>query len=565
MAEAAFPAVIKHYRLEQQLGRGAMGLVVKGIDRRDESPVAIKLLHPHLAAGDATFRERFEREAHVAALLHSPYTVQLFDYGLADGFYYIVMEFVEGSNLGARIHNGPLEVDDALRIAGEVAHALEEAGARGIVHRDIKPENILIDPAGRVKVTDFGIARRAASSDITTAGTYLGTAAYAAPEQMGGTADHRSDIYSLGATLYCMLAGNPPFRGRTMFEVVQQHQTSPVPMAALVGVPEAALNIIRRCMEKDPLDRYQSASDLAGAIERARRTARGASPATPRNAPSPPPAAPTPAPMAAPPAPQAATPPAQAPAPVPRPAAAPVRQQPPPTPYQTGVQPTVSRESGRIIIRQGPAPVPPARPPASQRPPQTPSTPLAQAQPEPKTGGPSRTLWLRAGFGVVALLGAGGIIYGILNASGGNGGGKATPTPTAQATTATASASATTAVTASATAVTATPLASVTSTLAISQLGSGVKAKVQNSQNCTAVPVWAQPTSATDGAYASNKVLKQLCDGDTVVVVTNTPAASTTVVTEGFIWWRVLVEKTGEVGWVKEIRADGVAPRYLAR
>ncbi len=265
------PKLLKHYVLGRELGRGGMGLVLEGTDRRDDTRVAVKILHPHLASSDETYRERFEREAHIAALLRSPYTVSLLDYGVQGDLYFLVTEFVEGQTLGRLMKDGPIEPTRALRIAGEASRALEEAGARGVVHRDIKPENILLDESGHVKVADFGIARQSFTPGMTATGVFTGTAAYAAPEQIGGEADARSDIYSMGATLYAMLVGEPPFSGRTVMEVLQQHQSAPVPMAPLARLPDAVANIIRRCLEKDPLDRYQSATDLVGALERARR------------------------------------------------------------------------------------------------------------------------------------------------------------------------------------------------------------------------------------------------------------------------------------------------------
>ncbi|MCA9822729.1 MAG: serine/threonine protein kinase, partial [Dehalococcoidia bacterium] len=132
------PTVLKSYELQKELGRGAMGAVWLGRDRRDASRVAVKLLHPHLG-GDPEFRGRFEREAHVAALLRSPYTVHLIDFGVTEGTCYLVMEFIEGHNVGDELKHGPIEPARALRIATEIARALEEAGARGVAHRDIKP------------------------------------------------------------------------------------------------------------------------------------------------------------------------------------------------------------------------------------------------------------------------------------------------------------------------------------------------------------------------------------------------------------------------------------------
>ncbi|MGH2633247.1 MAG: protein kinase domain-containing protein [Tepidiformaceae bacterium] len=262
---------IKQYRLVRELGRGAMGTVYEGQDARDGSRVAVKVLHPALAASDPTFRDRFEREAHIAALLRSPYTVHLNDFGVANGLYFLVMEYVEGESLNHAMAAGPIEPARALHIAISVARALEEASARGVVHRDIKPDNILLSSDGLVKVADFGIARQEGSVGATAVGGYVGTPAYSAPEQLQGDADGRTDIYALGTTLYCMLAGHPPFMAPTGREVLRLHQYSPVPMEPLAWLPDAITNPVRRCLEKDPRDRYQSASDLAGALERAAR------------------------------------------------------------------------------------------------------------------------------------------------------------------------------------------------------------------------------------------------------------------------------------------------------
>ncbi|HML99336.1 MAG TPA: serine/threonine-protein kinase, partial [Tepidiformaceae bacterium] len=261
---------VKQYRFVRELGRGGMGTVYEAVDSRDGGRVAVKLLHPWLAAEDTSFRDRFEREAHIAALLRSPYSVRLLDFGVAEGTYFLVMEYVEGTTVGKEIdEKGPMEPVRALRIAIDVARALEEAAARGVVHRDIKPDNILLTGDGRVKVTDFGIARQEGGTGLTSAGRFVGTAEYAAPEQAVGEADHRSDVYSLGATLYCMLAGHPPFQAASVWDLLREHQTAPVSMEPLSHLPDSINNPIRRCLEKDPRDRYQSASELAGALERA--------------------------------------------------------------------------------------------------------------------------------------------------------------------------------------------------------------------------------------------------------------------------------------------------------
>jgi len=261
------PRTISHYSVGDAIGGGGMGTVYRGMDRRDDSPVAIKLLHPHLAE-DESFRERFEREAHVGALMRSPYVVRLLDYGFAEGRYYIVMEYVEGSNLKQEIARGPLAPLRAVKIAAQVGRALEEAEARGVVHRDIKPDNILLTQGDHVKVADFGIAKQLSAGTLTMPGAFVGTLYYAAPELALGRADHRSDVYSLGATLFHALTGHPPFRGDAL-EVLRHHSETPIPMEELAEAPEMVREIIEKCLQKDPEARYQTTNLLAGDLEKA--------------------------------------------------------------------------------------------------------------------------------------------------------------------------------------------------------------------------------------------------------------------------------------------------------
>ena len=261
------PKKITHYSVGAAIGGGGMGVVYRGKDRRDDSPVAIKLLHPHLAE-DESFRERFEREAHVGALLRSPYVVRLLDYGVAEGRYFIVMEFIEGQNLKEAITAAPLSAARVLRIGAQTARALEEAEVRGIVHRDIKPDNILLGPGDTVKVADFGIAKQLSSGTLTMPGAFIGTLFYAAPELALGRADNRSDVYSLGATLFHAMTGHPPFRGDAI-EVLRHHAETEVPEDELQSIPVELREIIAKCLKKDPGDRYQSCTQLAGELEKA--------------------------------------------------------------------------------------------------------------------------------------------------------------------------------------------------------------------------------------------------------------------------------------------------------
>src|SRR5512136_3438958 len=212
------------YRIERELGRGGMATVFLAADLKHERKVAIKVLDPEVAA--AIGPERFLREIATVAKLTHPHILPLFDSGVADGLLFYVMPFVEGESLRDRItREKQLPVDDALRIAREVADALSYAHSRGVVHRDIKPENILLEE-GHAVVADFGIARAAAGAEkLTATGVMVGTPAYMSPEQAAGSRelDGRSDLYSLGCVLYEMLAGQPPFTGPTAESVIFQH------------------------------------------------------------------------------------------------------------------------------------------------------------------------------------------------------------------------------------------------------------------------------------------------------------------------------------------------------
>ncbi|MEX2236826.1 MAG: protein kinase [Dehalococcoidia bacterium] len=263
------PATISHYRLGALIGSGGMGMVYAATDRRTDVRVAIKLLRPELV-GDRSFIDRFEREAHLGALLRSPYTAGLLEYGSDQGLIYIVMEYVEGQPLRGLLSQGPLEVKRALRIAVQIARALEEAEARGVVHRDIKPDNVMVRANDSVKVLDFGIARQISGGTLTMPGGFVGTLSYAAPEQALGHADHRSDIYAVGATLYHMVAGRPPFVG-SLIEILGQQRERPMPIEPLQGLPGNVVELLQKALERDPQARFQSASELAVAIEKAGR------------------------------------------------------------------------------------------------------------------------------------------------------------------------------------------------------------------------------------------------------------------------------------------------------
>src|SRR5438034_8859036 len=230
-----------------------MATVYLANDLRHHRQVAIKVLRPDLAA--ALGPGRFLREIETAARLQHPHILSLHDSGDADGFLYYVMPYVEGESLRQRLaREKQLPLEDALRIAGEVATALSYAHSRGVVHRDIKPENILLE-AGQAVVSDFGIARAitvAGGEELSETGIVLGTPAYMSPEQAVGVqgVDGRTDLYSLACVLYEMLAGTPPFTQPTIEGMLQQHLSTSPPSVrdARPDVPEAVDDAIRRAL-----------------------------------------------------------------------------------------------------------------------------------------------------------------------------------------------------------------------------------------------------------------------------------------------------------------------------
>jgi serine/threonine-protein kinase len=234
--------------------------------------VALKILHPQYA-GDDQFVERFKREALSAAKLQHPNIVQIYDSGKAGDFNFIVMEYVEGRSLKDYLsEEGPLEIRDAARIAGEVLTALAYAHRSGLVHRDIKPGNILMSNDGKVQVTDFGIARAAAegASTMTQTGTILGTAYYLSPEQAQGLPlDGRSDIYSLGVVLYEMLSGRRPFEGDSPVSIAYKHvrESARPPSNHRSDIPRPLEAIVMNALAKRPEDRYSSAALMRRDLE----------------------------------------------------------------------------------------------------------------------------------------------------------------------------------------------------------------------------------------------------------------------------------------------------------
>jgi eukaryotic-like serine/threonine-protein kinase len=258
------------YRLESKLGSGGMSTVYLAQDEVLDRPVALKLLHQEIS-DDAAQLERFRREARAAARLSHPNLVSVIDAGEDQGRPYIVFEYIEGDTLKRRIEaEGGLPVDEAVAYAIEIGRGLTAAHARKLVHRDVKPQNVLIDPDGRAKVTDFGIARSLEAKGLTATGRVLGTTDYVSPEQaMGEDVDERSDVYSLGVVLYEMLTGEVPFEAETQVGVAMKHVNEPMPDVLLkrADVSAALALVIDRATTKDPRDRYGSVAEMVRDLE----------------------------------------------------------------------------------------------------------------------------------------------------------------------------------------------------------------------------------------------------------------------------------------------------------
>ncbi|HEU0055786.1 MAG TPA: Stk1 family PASTA domain-containing Ser/Thr kinase [Gaiella sp.] len=257
------------YRLERKLGGGGMADVWLAEDQELGRKVAIKMLHDRYA-NDTQFVERFRREATHAAGLSHPNVVSIFDRGEAGGSYFIVMEYVEGRTLKELIvTRGPCPVPVAISYVRQVLAALRYAHRNGIVHRDIKPHNVLVDHEGRVKVADFGIAR-AGSSQMTEAGSIIGTAQYLSPEQArGAPVDESSDLYSTGILLFELLTGKVPFTGETPVEIAMKHlsQVPPAPSSIRSEIPHDLDLVVLRALAKEPADRYRSAKEMDRDLE----------------------------------------------------------------------------------------------------------------------------------------------------------------------------------------------------------------------------------------------------------------------------------------------------------
>jgi hypothetical protein len=269
------------YEILSLVGAGGMGEVYRARDTRLNREVALKILPPQMADNASAFA-RFEREAQAVAALSHPNILAVHDFGSTDRHRYVVFELLQGSTLRERLDGGPLPVRKAVDYARQTADGLAAAHARNITHRDVKPDNLFVTDEGRVKILDFGLAQTvldAANAEVTSArtqapitdaGTVLGTVGYMAPEQIRGLpVDHRADLFALGATLYEMCTGRRAFKGATPADTMSAVLTSDPPELSGSGhaTPPALDRIVRRCLEKQPTERFQSARDLSFALD----------------------------------------------------------------------------------------------------------------------------------------------------------------------------------------------------------------------------------------------------------------------------------------------------------
>lgn len=263
------------YQIESLLGQGGMSAVYKATDPNLKRVVAIKLIHPHLS-NDPQFIQRFEEEATAVASLRHPNIVQVYDFNSDQGVYYMVLEFVPGETLHDRLQRltgqgRTLPIDEAVKFTLNICDALDYAHQRGIIHRDIKPANIMLDVYGKAILMDFGIVKLVGGTSHTATGAVLGTARYISPEVIRSeSADQRSDLYSLGITLYEMLSGKTPFQSDSAMTLMMMHLNDPVPdpRSLRADIPAALVNILLKSLEKDRSKRYQSAAELAADLKR---------------------------------------------------------------------------------------------------------------------------------------------------------------------------------------------------------------------------------------------------------------------------------------------------------
>ncbi|MBN1978860.1 MAG: protein kinase [Anaerolineae bacterium] len=259
------------YRIVEKLGQGGMATVYKAYHPALDRYVAIKVMHPAFME-DPNFLARFQREARIVAKLDHPHIIPIYDFAEHNGNPYLVIRFIEGETLKARIERDPLEPEKIKRIAQAVGEALTYAHGQGVLHRDIKPSNILLTPEGGVYLTDFGLARMAEAGESTLSRDMMvGTPQYISPEQAKGIRklDARTDVYSLGVVLYELLVGRVPFTADTPYAIVHDHIFTPLPMPRELkpDLPESLERVLLKALAKEPDDRFQSVAELIAALE----------------------------------------------------------------------------------------------------------------------------------------------------------------------------------------------------------------------------------------------------------------------------------------------------------
>ncbi|QDP81571.1 serine/threonine protein kinase [Nocardia otitidiscaviarum] len=262
------------YRLDELLGSGGSGQVWRAHDTLTDRTVALKVLAPALAA-DPSYRRRFEREARAAARLRGPHVALLHTFGELEGRLFIETGFIDGVDLEALLEwEGPRPPASAVTLIAQVATALDEAHAAGVIHRDVKPANIMVALDDIAYLIDFGTAQQDGQTPVTLSGMVVGTPAYMAPERFTGTASARSDIYSLACVLYECLTGERPFRDRNPARLMYAHVNADRPRASVVRpeLPGALDAVIARGMARDPADRHSSAGEFATAAQAALAT-----------------------------------------------------------------------------------------------------------------------------------------------------------------------------------------------------------------------------------------------------------------------------------------------------
>lgn len=275
--DALIGSSLGQYQVMEMLGKGGMATVYKATQTTINRTVAIKVL-PRALMHDDTFMQRFRREAEVVATLEHFHILPMYDYGEYDGMPYIVMRYLEGGSLQERVREGPLAWDQVLHVLSQVADALDYAHSHGVIHRDIKPSNIMLDAQGNAYLTDFGIAKVSEGTAQLTGSGIVGTPAYMAPEQSNpGPPTPAMDIYALGATLFEMITGQVPFVADTPIAQILMHIQNPVPSLRDYNpdIPEEVDRVLQCAMAKAPEERYQTAGELAEALEMATKAAGG--------------------------------------------------------------------------------------------------------------------------------------------------------------------------------------------------------------------------------------------------------------------------------------------------